>query len=65
MSDWFKNPWWTSCSGKKKYKTFELANQAGIQSMFNDNYKNDLYIYECDYCKEYHLTSKETNNRVF
>lgn len=63
--NFFKYPIWSSCSGKKKYDNFDLANNAGKGSMYNNNYEKQLYIYHCQYCNKYHLTNQETKDRVF
>lgn len=65
MFEWIKHPWWTSCTGKKRYETMNLANNAGKISMYNNGYKSQLYMYECSYCKKWHLTSQVTEDRVF
>lgn len=63
--NFFKYPIWVSCSGKNKYKTLNDANLAGKNSMYKSNYSYQLYIYECQYCNQYHLTNQHTENRVF
>lgn len=64
MKKYSKYPEWLSCYGKKQYDNINEANDIGISSMYNSNYKIQLYIYECEYCNKYHLTNKETDIRV-
>lgn len=42
-----------SCKGKKAYPTAERAGQAAASRP-----GVELRIYECEFCKEFHLTSK-------
>lgn len=60
-----KYPKWSSCSGKKKYDTINIANSAGLSQMYNSNFTIQLYIYECEHCKKYHLTSQLTEFKVY
>lgn len=62
---WFKYPYWSSCLGKKEFKSLIEASDAGRSVMYNNSNKVQLYIYKCDYCEKYHLTNTETENRVF
>ncbi len=62
---WFKYPYWSSCYGKKAYNSIIEASDGGKLSMHNNSYSNQLYIYACDYCNKYHLTTTPTENRVF
>lgn len=64
MSSWFKYPESLSCLSKKKYKTIIEASDAGKMQMYNNNYTIQLYMYECDYCKQYHLTQQVTDLKV-
>lgn len=63
--NWFKYPEWSSCLGKKRYKSIIEASDSGKLQMYNNNNTIQLYIYKCDYCQKYHLTTQVTENRVF
>ena len=59
-----KYPEYSSCSGKKSYKNVLLATDAGKAQEYNSNFTIKLYIYECDYCKCFHLTQQKTEMSV-
>lgn len=59
-----KYPEHLSCSGKKRYKTLLIASDAGRAQEYNNKYTIKLYIYECTYCNEFHLTQIKTENPV-
>ena len=53
-----------SCFGKKKYKDVIAASDAGKSQIYNSNFTIQLYIYECEYCNQYHLTQQKTDIKV-
>lgn len=59
-----KYPEHYSCKGKKQYKDVLLASDAGRAQMYNNKFNIQLYIYECDYCKQFHLTQQKTKMPV-
>jgi len=59
-----KYPEYLSCSGKRKYKTVLDASDAGRVQEYNNSYTVKLYIYECEYCKNFHLTQQKTEMPV-
>jgi len=59
-----KYPEHSSCSGKKQYNDVLMATDAGRAQMYNNGFKIQLYIYECEYCKKYHLTQQKTEMPV-
>jgi len=59
-----KYPEHLSCLSKKKYKTVSLASDAGKTQVYNSKFTIQLYIYECDYCNEFHLTQQKTDMPV-
>ena len=61
----YKYPEYSSCRWKKKYKTIDQANDAGKLQLFNNKYAIELYIYECEYCMQYHLTQQKTEHKIF
>lgn len=64
MFRWSKYPESLSCFGKKKYKDAIAAIDAGKIQIYNSNFTIELYIYECDYCQQYHLTQQKTDIKV-
>lgn len=59
-----KYPKYLSCFAKKKYKTVLLASDSGRAQVYNSKFTIKLYIYECEYCKEFHLTQQVTDMPV-
>jgi len=64
MATFHKYPEHLSCTGKKKYKSVLDASDAGRAQMYNNKYEIQLYMYECEYCKNYHLTQQKTEMPV-
>jgi len=64
MFQWNKYPESLSCFTKKKYKDVIAASDAGKSQIYNSNFTIQLYIYECDYCHQYHLTQQKTDIKV-
>lgn len=58
-------PEYSSCRWKKKYLTIDQANDAGKLQMYNLDYTIQLYIYQCEYCNNFHLTQQETEHKIF
>ena len=44
-----KYPEYSSCTGKKKYDSVIDASDAGKMQMFNNEFKIELYIYQCNW----------------
>lgn len=42
------------CDGKKKYKSFSIAEY----DLFNHKTKLNLHVYKCPFCKSYHIGRK-------
>jgi hypothetical protein len=55
-------------TGKKMYLTLEMAEDALIEAWIKNDYstgKGPVTVYQCDDCKEFHLTSLgEMNTRL-
>lgn len=61
----YKYPEHLSCRWKKKYLTIDQANDAGKSQMYANNFEIQLYIYQCEYCSNFHLTQQEAEYKVF
>ena len=59
-----KYPEYLACLGKKRYKNEIDASDAGRMQMYNNKYTIELYMYECPYCKQFHLTQQKTEMPV-
>lgn len=62
--DRIRYPEHSSCFGKKRYDSAVLASDAGRMQMYNSGYTIKLYMYECEYCKKFHLTQQKTKMPV-
>jgi hypothetical protein len=53
-----------SCTGKRKYNSIIEASDVGRNQIYLSDFKLKLFIYECVFCKKFHLTTNKTDLEV-
>lgn len=48
----FEKVW--SCSGKKRYKTFNLA-EKGMKNLVRYKREVSVHVYRCEHCQKFHV----------
>lgn len=55
--DFMQTPEFGECARKKKFESKRIAQKSADETM--NEYGGFLRVYKCNFCKKYHLTSKE------